>query len=327
MKLEIGAKVLVTGSEGFIGKHLVRALVRRGCEVWGLGRRSQHSYYGRSYHYVLHDLKSPFPNGAFWPIETVDLAGCCVFHLAGETEHDKIEDNPSVINVGRSTTNMALALSQACCAKAFVFASSGKVYGTGDLFPTPEVRVPNPTTNLGRMKLACEQEIVRRYKKISDCGFVCARLSNIYGPGQRTSFLIPSLIHRITDAIRRNVVVQLGNLSTLRDYLFVTDAVEAMIQLAERSDELLVEDRFLVANVGSGKTASPLQIAMALAQMIDPKDGQNMVFRSDHEKRRREVKVEVLISETLHRLGWSPKVSLRRGLELCVEASKKECER
>lgn len=324
MKIDC-AKVLVTGSEGFIGRHLVRELISRNCAVWGIGRRRAFPYaqeHGLSYRYCSHDLHFPFAIEQWCLQDGIDI----VFHLAGETEHDQIENNADAVDSARSVLSNVLALAEQAGARSFVFSSSGKVYGKIRFLPTSEVQFPRPRTNLGRMKLACERDIGRKSGKAKDRNFVCARLFNIYGPGQRSSFLIPALLRRITEA--RDLggrSIHLGNLTTLRDYLYVTDAVDALIRLAEIpwGANPWTTGNFLVANVGSGKTASPLQIAVALDQMIDPRGGQAAVLESDSTYRRRETAVEVAYNDTLRQLDWTPKVSLRRGLELCVSNFKR----
>ncbi len=241
--------VLVTGGAGFIGSHLVDALVDAGCLVRVIdnfrnGKRE--------------NLAPALATGKVTLIEgdIIDPAACAhalqgatvVFHLAclgvRHSLHDPLE-NHQVNALG--TLNLLMAARSAKVSR-FLYMSTSEVYGAALSFPLTEEATTWPTTVYGASKLAGEH-YAAAYHTCFGLPVVRVRTFNNYGP--RAHFLGDSgeVIPRfILKALAGQAPVIFGDGGHTRDFLFVRDCAEALITIAETDS--LVGD---LVNLGYGE--------------------------------------------------------------------------
>src|SRR6266487_5939450 len=149
-------KILVTGSEGFIGKNLVARLLEEENEVIRMDTK------------IGIDMFTPFP--------TVDI----IYHLACVNQEESIYNKPYNLRVNAEGAAYAASKARKMGAK-LIYTSTASVYGNAEEFPTPKTARTNPLSEYAVAKLAGENFI-----KISGCDWLIYRLSNVYGPGQTT---------------------------------------------------------------------------------------------------------------------------------------------
>jgi nucleoside-diphosphate-sugar epimerase len=173
--------VLITGTTGFVGSHLVQAL-RPSCEVIEVNRRDL----PRSANSVVWDFRTPL--GSELPSH-VDVLVHCASPVGSGSDAD--EETCAGLNLG--ATDQLLSYARRAGARLFAFASTGAVYG---LRPGArrEEDVVKPEGTYSCSKAAGEH-LVRAQESHMDT--LCLRLFYPYGPGQRPPRLIPSLIERI----------------------------------------------------------------------------------------------------------------------------------
>lgn len=225
--------VLVTGGAGFVGSHLVRRLVERGAETHLLLRPGS----GRS---RISDIQSRLHLHEVADGDIGALSRCfssaspeAVFHLASQTR--AAAGAPVDDAAGRVAGDLGFLLRVASAAattpkppRVFVRAASLAEYGAAPA-PYREVDCLQPLTPYGASMAACTQFLSALQPSLP-FRVAQGRLALVYGPGQSGSFLVAKLI----DDLSAGRAVEVKNPAARRDLIFVEDAVDGLIALAER---------------------------------------------------------------------------------------------
>ncbi|MCI4365240.1 MAG: NAD-dependent epimerase/dehydratase family protein [Thermoplasmata archaeon] len=256
---------LVTGSAGFVGSHLVEALLERGDRV--LGVDSFDPYYSsaqkrRNLRRSLHNHRYRFVRGR---IQGVNVAryvskGAVIYHLAAQpgvrgswgTKFDRYVQN----NVLATQALLESAVRSGVRPKV-VYASSSSIYGDQPTGPMPEEANPNPVSPYGMTKLAAEH-LGRLYARAYGLPFVSTRLFTVYGPRQRPDMAF----HRFFRAVRSGRPIEVfGDGRQLRDFTYVGDIVDGIVR-AGASDS-----KHTVFNLG-GNSPVPLTDAISYIREV-----------------------------------------------------------
>ncbi len=187
------SRIIVTGINGFVGKHLVAELKLRGCTVIGVSREAQ-----------THPSIS----------NSVDEYYACDLINPEEVSKLPLSDIDGVINL--KTRILAI--------------STGAVYSPNQPLPLSEPsKIITNGSPYALSKIAMEEEATRLRANGLNC--VIARPFNHIGPGQELGFLVPDLYKKMITALESGGAVKVGNLSTKRDYTDVRDVVRAYADL------------------------------------------------------------------------------------------------
>lgn len=283
-------KALVTGSEGFIGTHLVAHLKRLGYRVFStdiLDKKAD-GYYKADIR--VEDELKVLP-------KDVD----CVIHLASVSflpQADHAPEKAHDINVLGTSNVLKYFLKTS--AQKFIFASSAKVYGSPQKNPVGEDHRIKPLETYGRTKAECER-LIAEAGDGSDRAFSILRQFNIYGPGQSSRFFIP----KVLESLGCGRHLSLGNLDIERDFLYVKD-------LCRVYDAVLSEEGagVNVYNVGSG---TPTHLADIISE-IETISGKSVDFEVDDMLQRDEEKSIWADISKIRRVGFAPETDLRTGL-------------
>lgn len=307
------SKVLVTGVNGFVGKHLARELDNRGYEVIGTGlNESPHPQIAEVLsEYVACDLTETNQVDKL-PIESYDA----IISLAGLARvSESFSNAENYMRVNRLVFSvLAERMLKSSSIARLVSVSTGAVYSPNQPLPLSESSLTiNEGSPYALSKLAMEESTLEYRAKGLDC--VIARPFNHTGPGQEPGFLIPDLHAKIMLAKQTDGVVRTGNLQSARDYTDVRDVAKAYADLATR-DRL----EFDTYNVCSGITApGSLILELMLASCgiskneLDLKLDNNLVRPNDP---------ATLYGsyERLHNAtGWRPKIELGKTIQDFVE--------
>jgi nucleoside-diphosphate-sugar epimerase len=297
-------KALVTGGAGFIGSHLVEALVGLGYHTTivddlSTGKMENISdFLGRE--------KAEFVRGSVTDLSL--LKKLCkgvnyIFHLAAIASVPRSIDNPQLsheVNVG-GTLNVLLAARDNGAEKV-VLASSAAIYGNSPALPQKEESLPHPLSPYAANKLAAEY-YCQVFSEVYKLPTVCLRYFNIYGPRQDVNSEYAAVIPWfISEVLRGNPPVILGDGEQTRDFAYVKDAVAANI-LALKSGVTGV------FNIGQGKSTSINQLAELITGLI----GRD-VKPAYRETRLGDVRHSLADITRAQAVGYSPKYDLKAGL-------------
>lgn len=298
-------RYLVTGGAGFIGSHLVDRLLPDGHTVTVIDNLST----GRKENLMLHknngSLKfiesdaSDFKNIKKY-FNDIDI----VFHLAALADIV-----PSIVNpleyykANVSGTVSVMEASRLAKVKRLVYAASSSCYGLADIFPTPETAEIRPEYPYALTKHLGEQ-IVLHWGKVYKFPVVSLRLFNVYGPRARTSGAYGAVFGVfLTQKLNNQPFTVVGDGKQTRDFVFVSDVVEAFISASES------DCNGEVMNVGSGNTYSVNYLVQLLGGQvvyIPKRPGEPDSTFGD-------------ISKIKKLLGWEPRVSFAQGVKVMLE--------
>ncbi len=189
--------------------------------------------------------------------------------------------------------------------KRIVFISSGgTVYGVPKTIPISEEHSTYPTSSYGITKLAIEKYL-DLYRSLHGLEYVTLRLANPYGVGQRLDAQQGAIAVFLARALRGEEISIWGDGSVIRDYIYVDDAIDAMV----RSADVNIQGGCVV-NIGAGVGYSINEILSAIEKVTGRRTNKKYV-----EGRTYDVPANVLdISAAARLLGWTPKISLEEGL-------------
>jgi UDP-glucose 4-epimerase len=255
-------KYLVTGGAGFIGSHLVDALLARGDDVAVLDNFST----GLETN-VAEGVR--LVRGQAGDMNLLDelLPGCAgIFHLAAVSSVQASLDRPVEVHDENLTTTLALLeAARRHGVKRFVFSSSAAVYGDTNGEPAREDMKPNPLSHYAVQKLASE-DYCRVYSKVHGLETVCLRYFNIFGPRQRADSPYSGAIAKFLEAARAGRAPTIfGDGSQTRDFCPVTNVVAANIAAMTKAAADVDAGVF---NIGTGSSVSIREVAQALAEIF-----------------------------------------------------------
>lgn len=222
--------ILVTGANGFVGRHLVKELVDNGLTVLGITGPSSPTNEDNLASYISLDLlrKADYHKINFKEVDKV-------VHLAGLAAVGPSFDDPMEYistNMGIQINLFETALKQKTNPK-FLIISSGSLYSSDAPLPLTESSPVEPSSPYAISKLGQEQ--VANYYSKRGIESIIARPFNHVGPGQSAGFLVPDLAKQVVEfekGARDSMLV--GNLSSKRDYTDVRDIVNAYMLLLEK---------------------------------------------------------------------------------------------
>ena len=305
-----GKKVLVTGADGFIGSHLVEALVRHGCDVRAFVFYNSFNSWGwldtvspelqKNLDVFAGDIRDP--NGV-----REAMVGCdVVFHLAALIAIPFSYHSPdSYVDTNiKGTLNVLQAAKLLGTSKVLV-TSTSEVYGTAQYAPIDEKhpfqgQSPYSATKIGADRLA------ESYYRSFGTPVVTVRPFNTFGPRQSARAVIPTII---TQLLSGKTELNLGSLTPTRDFNYVLDTVNGFIALAE-SDAAIGEE----VNIATGVEHTVGDVANFLISELNP--SAKLVIQED---RLRPEKSEVfrLIGDSTKIKSittWNPSYNLDSGL-------------
>ena len=303
---------VVTGGAGFIGSHLVEALLGVGRPVrvvdnLATGRLSNLDAVRDRIDWVEGDLADP--EVALEGLEGADV----VLHQAAIPSVPRSVEKPLESHrSGPTATLNVLEASRRHGVRRVVFAASSSAYGDTEVLPKTEAMPPRPLSPYAAGKLAGEH-YVHAYAQTMGVDGICLRYFNIFGPRQDPSSPYSGVISLFLKAIRegRRPTIY-GDGSQTRDFTFVANVVRANLLAVDAPNAL----RGVTVNIGTGHAVSLLDLVDAL----------NRIFGTDlrpdfKEPRAGDVR-DSLAALDLARdvLGYAPEVFFEEGLRRTVAA-------
>jgi UDP-glucose 4-epimerase len=300
-------RCLILGGSGFIGsaicdrllrdRHVLRVFERPRVEPYREFEKYESVDWVTGDFSNTHDIRSA--------LKGMDA----VVHLIGTTlpktsNEDPIYDVQSNL-VG--TLQLLEAMRSEGVGKIVFISSGGTVYGNPQTLPIEELHPTNPLSSYGITKLAIEKYL-QLYKSLHGLKPVVLRVANPYGERQRIETAQGVVAAFLSRVMRGEPIEIWGDGSVIRDYLHVSDVAEAFVRA------LTYDGPQCVFNIGSGNGISLNELVKTLGEIL----GREIDI---HYKQGRafDVPANVLdITLASRELGWSPEITLKRGLEQTI---------
>ncbi|MBC7219312.1 MAG: SDR family oxidoreductase [Hadesarchaea archaeon] len=306
-------RVLVTGGAGFIGSHLVDALLARGHSVTVLDNFSTgskeniaHHLDNRNFSLVRGDVRDQ--TAVRRSLEGADA----VVHLAALISVPLSMKEPALVhevNV-EGTLNLLRASLEAGITR-FVFASSCAVYGEAEKLPIKEETTPQPLSPYASSKLEAEMAC-RAFYEANALPVVSLRYFNVYGPRQSGGDYAGVMLKFIERLRENQPPVIYGDGNQTRDFIYVTDVVGATLLALEKPG---VGGETI--NVGTMRRTSINELCELFLRLT----GRSKLRPRYEEARPGDIRhSQADISKARELLGFRPKVSLESGVKMLLRS-------
>ncbi len=309
-----GRKVIITGAGGFIGSHLVEALVKAGANVTAVVRYNSGSAVGnlafldQRVRGNVAVLSGNIEDSDFMyrAIEGQEI----VLHLAALIAIPYSYEAPrSYVRTNIEGTLNVLEAARRYDVRRVVHTSTSEVYGTALRVPIDESHPLQGQSPYSASKIAADK-LAESYYRSFKTPVVTLRPFNTFGPRQSARAFIPTIV---SQALSRDEI-RLGSLTPERDMTFVTDTVAGFMAAA-----LSPGIEGLTINLGTGETHSVGWFADRLLRLM----GLDKPIVQEQQRMRPELsEVLKLVSDNSlarQKLNWTPKVSLDDGLYQAIE--------
>jgi UDP-glucose 4-epimerase len=306
---------LVLGGVGFMGSHIVDALVARGHRVRIFDLPNISTFNLKQNIESVEILGGDFNNvnDISQALEDVDV----VVHLVCTTLPGPSNENPAY-DVESNVIGTLNLLKQAVGkgVKKIIFSSSGgTVYGIPHSVPIPETHETNPICSYGITKLAIEKYLAL-FHHLHKLNYTVLRLANPYGERQRINSVQGAVTVFLGETLLRQPITIWGDGSAARDYFYISDLVDAFMTVIES------DPPSKIYNIAGGRARSLNDILSAIRKVT----GLQPVVKYTP-GRRLDVPVNCLdIQLAKKELGWQPKISWEEGIARTWEWLKKSTE-
>ncbi|MDD4271993.1 MAG: GDP-mannose 4,6-dehydratase [Patescibacteria group bacterium] len=308
-------KILITGAAGFIGSHLAERLAELGHEVIGVD--SLADYY--SIDLKKNNVKDITEKGVkFYQIDLLDdkIKEICqgvevVYHLAAQPGiSDQVPLETYVRNNILATDKLIKAMENSASLKLLVYVSTSSVYGK--IATTAEEGATDPQSHYAATKLAAEQSALSYYKS---AGLpVCAvRLYSVYGPRERPEKLIIRLVKSVVTG--QEVPIYQGSLDHSRSFTYISDIIDGLVSCLDNIDLCAGQ----IFNLGSDQEFKIKEVVEIIEEISGSVANKITLPARGGDQFQTKANIEKIKKV----LAYSPKISLRQGLEKTINWYKK----
>lgn len=286
-------KYAIIGGSGFIGSALTARLLTECAQVLVVDKIAPKEP-KREAEYLVGDFSDK---------EVLQALGQykpeAIYFLAGPMGLRKAEGSEEFVSAQKTSENFAkvVTLAAAIGARLVLASSGGALYAQATVIPTPESEAPTPNSAYGKANLELENLL-----QVNSTNYIILRFSNVYGPGQWKEGVIPSLIHNIREG---SAVAINGDGSQTRDFLYIDDAVDALVKAGEK-------EAAGAFNVSAGRETSMNELIDAVAFEMKKEtartySGEEGIIRSCLDA-----------SKFKETFGWMPRTSLEEGIKKTI---------
>jgi UDP-glucose 4-epimerase len=313
----LGARILVTGADGFIGSHLTEALVSAGANVTALAQYNSFDSHGwlddlpdstrKKVNLVRGDIRDAAFVGRLVPGHEI------VFHLAAliAIPYSYVAAQSYVETNVLGTLNVLEAARQHGTERV-IHTSTSEVYGTAITMPIDETHPLQGQSPYSASKIAADM-MAEAFAKSFGVPVVILRPFNTFGPRQSERAIIAAIIRQALDPFCSAIMI--GDATTVRDLTFVADTAAAFMA-AGLAEGIEYGQPY---NAGSQRA---IMIRDLIDVIVDLTSSHKPVLQDEKRLRPTNSEVRALLADCtrfVDATGWSPKVKLEDGLERTVD--------
>jgi len=308
-------KILVTGADGFIGSHLTEELVKQGYEVRAFVFYNSFNSWGwidsfpeeikNKIEIFAGDIRDP--NGIRVAMESCDT----VFHLAALIGIPFSYHSPdSYVDTNIKGTLNILQAAKLLNTKRVLVTSTSEVYGTAQYVPIDEKHPFQGQSPYSATKIGADR-IAESFFRSFELPVTIVRPFNTYGPRQSARAVIPTIISQLLNGIEEII---LGDLTPIRDFVYVKDTVNGFIEIA-KSQKTIGEE----INIATQSEISIGDLAQTIINIINP-HAKIICDKQRIRPEKSEVKRLCGSNEKLKKLtNWQQMYSLKDGLKETID--------
>lgn len=302
-------KILITGADGFIGSHLVEALVKKKYKVKAFIYYNAFNSFGWI-DQIDKEIKKKIEiiSGDIRDINILksSVKNCdTIIHLAALIGIPYSYNSPkSYVDVNVQGTLNLLQVAKDYKIKKFIHTSTSEVYGTPEYLPIDETHPLNAQSPYAASKIAADQLALSFYKSFQTPVSII-RPFNTFGPRQSARAIIPTIILQILTGSKK---IKLGNIYSTRDLSFIDDTIEGFSSMLKK--DVYGE----IVNLGNGFDISIKELVKVIAQEMSVKIE---IVTDKRRVRPKQSEVEKLRSNNSKAkkiLNWRPKYLNKKGL-------------
>ncbi len=307
--------ILVTGADGFIGSHLVEALIAKGYNVKAFVYYNSFNSLG-----WLDTLKKDIldeieifsgdvrdPNGVYESLKNIDI----VFHLAALIGIPFSYHSPdSYVDTNIKGSLNVLQASKNHNIQKLIITSTSEVYGTAKYTPIDEKHPFQGQSPYSASKIGADR-LAESFYKSFDLPVTIVRPFNTFGPRQSARAIIPTIILQLLVGVK---TLKLGNLNSIRDFNYVKDTISGFIEIA-KSDKTIGSE----INIASGQALTMLDLANTLINKINP---ETKIIIDKKRLRPKKSEVDELIGDNkklMKLTSWKPIYNFNDGIDETID--------
>src|SRR3989344_1745671 len=289
-------KVLVIGSNGFIGSHLIKRLKNEKAEIYCINRNKSKISGIKSYEINILDF-----NKLKKTIEGINPN--IIFHLVATTNNSKEENMiKKTFEVNTIGTMNVLLSSINTNYNLLIYTNTFELYGDENKAPFNEKMKTKGMSPYSTSKI-CGEDYCELFSEIYNKPVVSFRLPIVYGPGQKGKMFIPDLMKSVKE--KRKFTMTKGEQT--RDFIFINDVIDAFIMACNKN----IKGIF---NIGSGEETSMKKVIEIIKKQV------NIEVLFEKEYRKNEIwHYYSDISKIKNKLEWKPKTKLEEGLKKTLD--------
>jgi len=310
-------KILITGATGFIGSHLTELCVEKGYDVVAFDRYNpnrnlgwlEKSKYQKDINFIFGDIRDY--DSVLKAIKDCKI----VFHLAALIGIPYSYVSPlAYIKTNVEGTYNILEASKNLGVNQTIITSTSETYGSAAYIPIDEKHPFSAHSPYSASKISADH-LAMSYWNSFQLPIKIVRPFNVYGPRQSGRAVIPSII---IQAINSKNEIKLGNVSPSRDFTYVSDTCNALIEI------LAVKSLFGNSiNIGSNNEYTIEDIAKKIISKVSSKAN---IIKEEKRTRSKRSELSRLVcdnSKILKHTKWKPKIDINQGLDFTIDWFKK----
>lgn len=294
-------KVLVFGAGGFVGRHLIKGLLRRGYEITGIYKDNYDIVDDKKFHQIILNITKDED------FNKLERSFDCVFNVSAyvPSKNNAIGEDSKCFLVNGIGTNNILRFVLSSNIPIFIHSSSASVYGNPNIIPIGENDTLRPDSIYGISKRFGE-ELCEMYARKYKLNVILFRYPSVYGGDCKQNTVLPLLVNK---ALKNEDITLMGNGLRSQDFVYIDDVVSANLLAAEKK-------RAGIYNIGSGKETSMITLAKEIIKLTGSKS--EIIFNKNVKKENYRMLLD--ISKAKNELGYAPYFDLEMGLRKYIQS-------